>query len=537
MSNAKTIVYRITTDGVKEDIQDDNFGINLFANTIQYPDENKGVYHNIAEYYKKSIEGNLGDTTKDAMTVVQDAIKSKKGDKYDETIEKFSSYNENSDISPYACLIAGETIDVANKNGGTLYTEHLQFFYENSYSSEKSSTNGVYNLSFYDEWNRPNLGDWLLLEGNGFYEIPSTYSVDMDFNGGFVNFDIDDVIEIPKLSSSDTDDLLANKNYNFSKTEKGKITDLIDSIEVERIAHGDITHEKLIELMNCIPVNHDLNDVEKQCAEDFNSGKITVFGWNQCLKEKGYVWNGVCDPGFTFDVLPQLENVEKDQQDSIDSKVANGIYKFNKAAFEFTGSGQGISCYDIRYVTYVWRAICILAPFLLIIFGSLDFIKAIMANDEKAQKQATKKLPKRIGAFIILLVLPILLRLIFRFGQYNSGNLGLLKCVVTFDTTSKASVSKSRGIDSDPSDYPMEKKKCSDYGAGNCPEIDGYGYKCKTSQVKGTTSSFECVRTGDVGISCPNYGLTDCPKEDDFGKACTLKKTEVSSVPVCDYDD
>jgi len=557
MSNTKTIIYNVDPEkGRTEEIQDDNFGINLFAKTIQYPDKEVGDYHSISEYYNKGINGNLGGPVQEALTYVQNGIKAKKGDKYDDTISKFSSYDENSDISPYACIIAGETIDVADSNGGSLHTENFQFFYEKNSNTEKSQGTKVFNLSYYDEWNRPNIDDWLLLEGAGFYELATVWTEDMDPHGGWVNFSNDDILDIPSLDSSDVQDLMNNKNYfsgNSGKEKSAKINDLIDKINVEFIAHGDITHDKLIELMNCIPVNHDLNDVESQCKTEFEAAGKKTSGkeWKQCLKEKGYVWNGVCDPGFTFDVLPQLENAEITQQDSVDSIVASGLYQYEKAAFEFMNSGSSISCYDIRYATYVWRAICILAPFLFIIFGSLDFIKAIMAADEKAQKEARKKLPKRAVAFILLLILPVILRLIFRLGQYNSGNLGLLKCVVTFNTTSKDPVNTSKSVNGlgDSSDsskpkvkYVTVKNNCFDFKSKeDCEAGQTSTHTCKWTEKQLTYNSTygSCEEAEKIKLNCTQYGVNNgksCPKYDDYEKPCQeVPPKNGSSKPGCDY--
>ena len=95
-------------------------------------------------------------------------------------------------------------------------------------------------------------------------------------------------------------------------------------------------------------------------------------------------------------------------------------------------------CSDIKYVTTAWLIIRVVAPFLAILFGSLDFFKAMLASDEKKMKEARGKFPKRIIAFVLLIVLPFAIQFIFKnIGTYGSQNLCLLKCVVTNDTSRK----------------------------------------------------------------------------------------------------
>lgn len=95
-------------------------------------------------------------------------------------------------------------------------------------------------------------------------------------------------------------------------------------------------------------------------------------------------------------------------------------------------------CSDVRFLTSAWLFIRILSPFLVVLFGSLDFFKAMIANDEKKMKEARGKFPKRIIAFILLILLPFMIQLIFGLmGTYGSQNMCLVKCIATNDTSEK----------------------------------------------------------------------------------------------------
>ena len=95
-------------------------------------------------------------------------------------------------------------------------------------------------------------------------------------------------------------------------------------------------------------------------------------------------------------------------------------------------------CSDVKHLTGIWTFLRVLAPFLLIIFGSLDFFKSMVAGDEKKMKESRGKFVKRLIAFILFIVLPFAIQLIFKYaGTYGSERLCLVKCIATNDTSSK----------------------------------------------------------------------------------------------------
>ncbi|MBQ4583979.1 MAG: hypothetical protein IJA94_03740 [Bacilli bacterium] len=64
----------------------------------------------------------------------------------------------------------------------------------------------------------------------------------------------------------------------------------------------------------------------------------------------------------------------------------------------------------VGYVLYVFK---IAIPLLLIIFGMMDLGKAVVANDDKAIKNATSSLVKRAIAGVVIFFLPFLVSFIF----------------------------------------------------------------------------------------------------------------------------
>lgn len=62
----------------------------------------------------------------------------------------------------------------------------------------------------------------------------------------------------------------------------------------------------------------------------------------------------------------------------------------------------------------VIRILQIAVPFALIIWGSLDFFKAVIAGDDKEMKQKRKPFIQRLIAAVIIIVLPIIVNAIIR---------------------------------------------------------------------------------------------------------------------------
>lgn len=86
---------------------------------------------------------------------------------------------------------------------------------------------------------------------------------------------------------------------------------------------------------------------------------------------------------------------------------------FNFLAVSVDVCGSQLS-WIISLFRVVIRIISIAAPFALIIFGSLDFFKAIIAGDEKEMKAKRKPFVGRLVAAIIILLMPTIINLIMK---------------------------------------------------------------------------------------------------------------------------
>lgn len=77
-----------------------------------------------------------------------------------------------------------------------------------------------------------------------------------------------------------------------------------------------------------------------------------------------------------------------------------------------------VSCNNFAFVLkiagFLFKLIQWAVPITLILFCTLDLFKAFTSADEKAKKDAGSKIVKRLIYAIVIFLVPVLLRIIFR---------------------------------------------------------------------------------------------------------------------------
>lgn len=82
---------------------------------------------------------------------------------------------------------------------------------------------------------------------------------------------------------------------------------------------------------------------------------------------------------------------------------------------------EDVACLDegllniMRLVRLIIRVIQIAVPIGLILFGTIDMAKAVIAGDEKKMKEAQKPFVKRIISAIIVFLIPFIVNLVINF--------------------------------------------------------------------------------------------------------------------------
>ena len=82
---------------------------------------------------------------------------------------------------------------------------------------------------------------------------------------------------------------------------------------------------------------------------------------------------------------------------------------------------ETVDCGVISDITRpLTRLILIAAPILLIIMGTVDFLGAVTASDEKAMKKAMNNLVKRFIICVIIFLLPLLVNFVIGWTTFNN---------------------------------------------------------------------------------------------------------------------
>ena len=179
---------------------------------------------------------------------------------------------------------------------------------------------------------------------------------------------------------------------------------------------------------------------------------------------------------------------------------------------------------------FVIRIIQIAVPFVLVIWGSLDFFKALIAGDEKEMKMKRKPFISRVVSALIILVLPWIVKLIAKQIAGNESASNFWKC---YDqATPKIDFSRWNGGGSSGGSSggsggstSTEKKNCTQFGANKgsvCPKVDDYGAACEITAPKGESKP-GCGYKANAK-TCEDYGVDiasgACPSKDDYNKSC-----------------
>ena len=98
---------------------------------------------------------------------------------------------------------------------------------------------------------------------------------------------------------------------------------------------------------------------------------------------------------------------------------------------EFTG--YKVKCKDVKVFHTLYVILEIAAPIAVIIFGSLDYAKAVMASDIEKMEKSKKKFPKRLILLVLFVLVPIIIKIILNLFSKTTGiktGINLMRCIV-----------------------------------------------------------------------------------------------------------
>ena len=138
---------------------------------------------------------------------------------------------------------------------------------------------------------------------------------------------------------------------------------------------------------------------ENECKKNLGNTKVTSTKATKKTKT-------------TTSTQATANNVKEGDQSNLIQKYTTGGNKklVNDSKKIQCDGGSGTSLKDL--IDRYWKIIAIFSPVILLLFTSLDFMKAILASDADQLKKSSSNALKRTLAFVILIMLPWALSLV-----------------------------------------------------------------------------------------------------------------------------
>ena len=206
-------------------------------------------------------------------------------------------------------------------------------------------------------------------------------------------------------------------------------------------------------------------------------------------------------------------------------------------------------------VKFAIRVVQIAVPFALIIWGSLDWFKALIAHDEKEMRIKRKPFVSRVIAAVLIIVLPWIIELI---SKQLAGTNEFWTCYAE----AKPKIN-FKGMELDPDDEPAGgelkgggssggtgtgkvitglKANCADYTTEIECKKGSQSHNCKWSKdysSQGGHCGNDTVKTAKelLKSTCEEMSMTECSagSTDYYGAACLFYKKDGESTPKCHY--
>lgn len=180
-------------------------------------------------------------------------------------------------------------------------------------------------------------------------------------------------------------------------------------------------------------------------------------------------------------------------------------------------------------------------PFALVIWGSLDYFKALIARDEKEMRIKRKPFVQRVVAAMIVLVLPWLIQLLSRYmaGKDNTSNFwkcyNQAKAKLDFSEWQNGSKKTTYNADRCVDHKSVSPAICASYG---CMATDCKGTLCNCAPKPTSCSQITApvVSAEEAGKLCNTYKC-DVDKYDQDTKSWSCKdKVKITQKACGDYN-
>ena len=223
------------------------------------------------------------------------------------------------------------------------------------------------------------------------------------------------------------------KGFNHSEDEKQKKIDEVDNYtKVINSFVDTFSFDNCADYNNLITRYDKCDTIISNNYTQFHTFKNNVDNW---MKEGYFSQYSDTYENF-YEAFNKYENLHKTLKEELDKRneevkneMENGSSNnnnnnnnnYNSSKIENFCQEKGV-LKSLRFLGYLLLVVKIVIPILLIIFGTLDFSKALMSSDNDAMQKSTKSLVTRVIAGIIIFFIPTIVNFVFTLAKSDNSS-------------------------------------------------------------------------------------------------------------------
>lgn len=163
----------------------------------------------------------------------------------------------------------------------------------------------------------------------------------------------------------------------------------------------------------------------QSCKNAYNSCKnVPASNYDSCMSSRMGVeaYNSLKEKNSSI-----RDELQKMQDDAI-NRIADSLHSIKAPSLDVDFKPYEVTCDDVAIFHTFYVILEIMAPILVILFGTIDYAKAVMASDVEKMQKAKKNFPKRLGLLLLFVFVPLLVS--FLIGEFSSTNSSLMYCII-----------------------------------------------------------------------------------------------------------
>lgn len=123
----------------------------------------------------------------------------------------------------------------------------------------------------------------------------------------------------------------------------------------------------------------------------------------------------------------RMEELEKEESEYRQT-IKDALSRVSAPDLDIEFNPYEVTCDDVAIFHTFYVILEIMAPILVILFGTIDYAKAVIASDVEKMQKAKKNFPKRLGLLLLFVFIPLIVS--FLIGEFSSTNSSLMYCII-----------------------------------------------------------------------------------------------------------